>query len=162
MLFAPRLCSSRPWVYQMMSSPLVWTRRGRLSASGASDLLWSACQASRNNLAAGALPGFPPSLIVQVKALACELPQRLGMPLSRMAIADIKRHVIEQGLVWPKLAGPLSGAGSAPMPFVLGNNGVGSSHVILSSLSKQGVSSIFMNALGRPTTAIGRVCHLRR
>lgn len=48
---------------------------------------------------AGAQPGFPPSLIVQVKALACELPHRLGMPLSRMAVADIRRHVIEQGLV---------------------------------------------------------------
>ena len=36
----------------------------RLSASGASDLLCSACQASRNNLAAGVRPAFPPSLIV--------------------------------------------------------------------------------------------------
>ena len=37
--------------------------------------------------------------MVQVKALACELPQRLGMPLSRLAIADLKREVIGQGLV---------------------------------------------------------------
>src|SRR6266545_6088951 len=95
----PRLCSLQPKVYRMRSSPLVWTRRGRLLASGASDLLWSACPVLRNNLAAGVQPGFPPSLVVQVKALACELPQRLGMPLSRLAIADIKREVIGQGLV---------------------------------------------------------------
>src|SRR6266496_3790703 len=82
-----------------MSSPLVWTRRVRLLASGASDSLWSACPVSRNNLAAGVRLAFPPSLVVQVKALACELPQRLGMPLSHLAIADIKREVIGQGLV---------------------------------------------------------------
>src|SRR5713101_4545690 len=83
----------------MMSLPLVWTRRDRLLASGVSDLPESGCLASRNNLAAGGRPGFPPSLIIQVKALACELPHRLGMPLSRLAIADIRQHVITQGLV---------------------------------------------------------------
>src|SRR6266849_3283779 len=44
-------------------------------------------------------PAFPPSLVVQVKALACELPHRLGLPLSRLSIADIRQHVITQGLV---------------------------------------------------------------
>jgi hypothetical protein len=44
-------------------------------------------------------PAFPPSLVVQVKALACELPHRLGLPLSRLPIADIREHVITQGLV---------------------------------------------------------------
>ena len=42
---------------------------------------------------------FSPSLVVQVKALACELPHRLGMPLSRLSIAEIRQHVITQGLV---------------------------------------------------------------
>src|SRR6266567_2085629 len=42
---------------------------------------------------------FPPSLVVQVKALACELPHRLGLPLSRLSIAEIRQHVISQGLV---------------------------------------------------------------
>jgi hypothetical protein len=44
-------------------------------------------------------PAFPPSLVVQVKALACELPHRLGLPLSRLSIAEIRRHVVTQGLV---------------------------------------------------------------
>ena len=42
---------------------------------------------------------FSLSLVVQVKALACELPHRLGLPLSRLSIDEIRRHVISQGLV---------------------------------------------------------------
>jgi hypothetical protein len=44
-------------------------------------------------------PAFPPSLVVQVKALACELPHRIGLPLSRLSIAEIRRHLVTQGLV---------------------------------------------------------------
>lgn len=44
-------------------------------------------------------PGFPPSVVVEVKALACELPQRLGKPLSRFSMAEIQREVIKRGLV---------------------------------------------------------------
>ncbi len=48
---------------------------------------------------AGARPAFPPSLVVQVKALACELPHRQGLPLSRFSIADLRQEVLDQGLV---------------------------------------------------------------
>jgi hypothetical protein len=37
--------------------------------------------------------------VVQVKALACELPHRRGLPLSRFSIADIRQEVLDQGLV---------------------------------------------------------------
>jgi len=40
-----------------------------------------------------------PLFVVQVKALACELPVRLGLPLSRLSVEEIRQHVIEQGLV---------------------------------------------------------------
>lgn len=46
------------------------------------------------NLEAGAKPAFPPSLVVQVKALACELPHLKGLPLSRFSIADIRQEVL--------------------------------------------------------------------
>jgi hypothetical protein len=36
---------------------------------------------------------------VQVKALACELPHRLGLPLSRLSRADIRQEVMAQGIV---------------------------------------------------------------
>jgi hypothetical protein len=82
-----------------MSSPLDWTRLARSSASGASDSLLPVCLAWRHSLGAGVKPAFPPSLVVQVKALACELPHRLGLPLSRLSIEEIRQHVISQGLV---------------------------------------------------------------
>src|SRR5215469_87357 len=53
----------------------------------------------RNNLGAGVPPFFPPSIIVQVKALACELPHRLGLPLSRLSLADIRQEAVAQGIV---------------------------------------------------------------
>jgi hypothetical protein len=83
----------------MTVSLLAWIRRARLSASGASDspsrdfLAWS------RNLGAGVPPSFPPSVVVQVKALACELPHRLQLPLSRLSLSEIRREVITQGLV---------------------------------------------------------------
>ena len=35
---------------------------------------------------------FPPEITVQIKALACELPATLGLPLSRLSVADVARH----------------------------------------------------------------------
>jgi len=45
------------------------------------------------------LPGFPPRVVVAVKALACELPCEAGLPLSRYSIPDLKREVLRRGLV---------------------------------------------------------------
>ena len=42
---------------------------------------------------------FPPSVVVAVKALACELPQQRKLPLSRFSLSEIKREVIREGLV---------------------------------------------------------------
>ena len=36
---------------------------------------------------------------MQVKALACELPHRLGLPLSRLSLVDIRQEVMAQGIV---------------------------------------------------------------
>ena len=82
-----------------MSSLLAWTRPARLSANGASDLLSRGFPASRRSLGAGDPPTFPPGGVVQVKALACELPYRLQLPLSRLSLSEIRREVIcrEQG-----------------------------------------------------------------
>src|ERR1044071_6657477 len=82
-----------------MSSPPDWTRRARSSASGGNDSLWPDCLVSRRSLEAGVKPAFPPSLVVQVKALACELRHRPGLPLSRLSLEQIRQHVIAQGLV---------------------------------------------------------------
>ncbi len=48
---------------------------------------------------AGLPPACPPSVGVAVKALACELPHRYGLPLSRWSLADIQREVVAEGIV---------------------------------------------------------------
>jgi transposase len=47
----------------------------------------------------GRPPVFPPEVVVQVKAIACELPATLGVPLSRLSCADIVREVQHSGIV---------------------------------------------------------------
>lgn len=42
---------------------------------------------------------FPPAVIVEIKALACELPKNLGVPLSRMSMAELRREAISRGMV---------------------------------------------------------------
>jgi len=42
---------------------------------------------------------FPPELVVRVKAIACELPAKLGVPLSRWSLAELGSHVRGCGLV---------------------------------------------------------------
>ena len=41
---------------------------------------------------------FPPQEVAQVKAVACELPRDLGVPLSRFSRAELHRLVIERGV----------------------------------------------------------------
>jgi hypothetical protein len=53
----------------------------------------------RNGLGAGDQPGFPPSVVVAVKALACELPHEHGLPLSRLSIPEIGREAVRRGIV---------------------------------------------------------------
>lgn len=47
----------------------------------------------------GAQRGFPASLVVAIKALACELPYESEVPLSRWSVPEIRREVIARGLV---------------------------------------------------------------
>jgi hypothetical protein len=83
----------------MTSSRPGSTHLARSSASGGSGLPFLDSPVWKLSLGAGVKPAFPPSLVVQVKALACELPHRLGLPLSRLSINEIRQHVISQGLV---------------------------------------------------------------
>jgi len=46
-----------------------------------------------------AVPGvFPPTLIIEVKAIACQLPRELGIPLSRLSTAELQREVANRGI----------------------------------------------------------------
>src|SRR4029079_8148248 len=46
----------------------------------------------------GARPFFPPEVVVQVKALACELPHEHKLPLSRFSRQDLATEVIKRGI----------------------------------------------------------------
>ena len=83
----------------MMKSQPSSTRRGRSSASGARGSSSNVSRAFRSNLAAGGQLAFPPSVVVAVKALACELPHRHGLPLSRHSVPELKREILRRGLV---------------------------------------------------------------
>lgn len=88
--------------------PPVWTTRksrhgsirpGKLSASGVSDSLRNASAAWKSDPEAGARPAFPPSVVVAINALACELPHEHGLPLSRLSLADVRQEAVRRGLV---------------------------------------------------------------
>lgn len=82
----------------MMRSPIGSARVAKSSAAGENGSLkndWPAWKIP--NAPAG--PGFfPPELVVRVKAIACELPSRVGAPLSRWSVAELGSHVRACGL----------------------------------------------------------------
>jgi hypothetical protein len=42
---------------------------------------------------------FAPSVVVEVKQLACELPATTGVPLSRWSCAELARELMVRGVV---------------------------------------------------------------
>jgi DDE superfamily endonuclease len=73
-------------------------RDARSSVAGENGSLKNVWPAWRTN-SAPADPGFfPPELVVRVKAIACELPHRFGVPLSRWSVAELRAHVRSCGL----------------------------------------------------------------
>lgn len=42
---------------------------------------------------------FPPQVVIEIKAIACELPHLLGLPLSRLSTEDIRQEALRRGIV---------------------------------------------------------------
>lgn len=95
----PRLSSWRGRTCPTTSLLHTSIRLEKSSVNGANDSSWLVCLASRRNPEAGVQPAFPPSVVIEVKALACELPYRRGLPLSRFSLSEIRQEVVAQGLV---------------------------------------------------------------
>ena len=72
---------------------------GKSSANGTSASSKSDWRDWKNVLDRVAPGLFPPELIVQVKALACELPSTHNVPLSRWSLDELTQHVCQSGLV---------------------------------------------------------------
>ena len=82
----------------MIRSPRPSPSDAMSSVSGANGSSTSAWPGWRNVPARAAPELFPPAVVVQVKAIACELPATLGVPLSRLSTADVRREVQRQGI----------------------------------------------------------------
>ena len=52
----------------------------------------------RDRPRAGRPRRFPPEEVAQVKAIACELPKKQGVPLSRFSRSELHRFVVERGV----------------------------------------------------------------
>src|SRR3990170_1951096 len=72
-----------------------WTRSG----SGVSVSLSSASPAWTRRRDEDASRLFPPRVVAEVKMLACQLPGELGLPLSRFSREDLRRLLVERGIV---------------------------------------------------------------
>jgi len=49
--------------------------------------------------AEGDRPAFPPGAVVAIKVLACEMPSRLGLPLARWSVAELRGEALARGIV---------------------------------------------------------------
>lgn len=83
----------------MTKSQLASAQDARSLACGENASLNNACEVSRTATDPVAPGPFPPELVVQVKAIACELPSKLGLPLSRWSLSELGSHVRGSGLV---------------------------------------------------------------
>ena len=59
----------------------------------ASALLSRTPPRNRGSFAARPVASYSPRVVAEVKALACELPAKLGLPLSRFSRPELRRHV---------------------------------------------------------------------
>ena len=82
-----------------MRSPAVSAPHAKSFGFGERDLLKSASKAWTNSLAR-VVPGlFLPEIVVQAKALVCELPSKFGVLLSSWSTEDLAVQVRQSGLV---------------------------------------------------------------
>ena len=82
----------------MMKSQIALIHLVKLSACGENVSLKNASPVLKNDPVRDVPRFFPPEIIVQVKALACELPSIHQVPLSRWSVADLGREVRGSGL----------------------------------------------------------------
>jgi hypothetical protein len=81
----------------MMTLQIDLIHPAKLSACGESVSLKNASMGLMNDPVRDAPRFFPPEIVVQVKALACELPSIHQVPLSRWSVADLGREVRGSG-----------------------------------------------------------------
>ena len=96
---APKSSSWPLTVYPIRRSVTGSRCQGRSFQNGENASLNNDWPGFRNSHGAGASALFPPEIIVEIKALACQLPKDLGLPFSRLTRDEIARQAIERGIV---------------------------------------------------------------
>ena len=82
----------------MIKSLPNWIHDVKLSPCGENAFLSDASMAWKNALVRGVPELSPPELVVQIKAIACELPAKFGIPISRWSTGDIASYAQQSGL----------------------------------------------------------------
>ena len=97
--FARRLSSWPPTVSATTSSPRASACSVKSSVNGGSGSSTNAWLGWTKSHEAGAQPAFPPSVVVEVKRLACESPRTIGVPLARWSLRELQREMVTRGVV---------------------------------------------------------------
>ena len=106
-------------------------------------------------------PGlFPPEVVVQVKALACELPSGRQQPLSRWSVAEIAAQARRSGLV-ATISDSTVWRGLTRMPSALATPLL-IFHAIRILRPRRGASGSLSSHLAGPAAEPGRVCAVGR
>jgi hypothetical protein len=83
----------------MTKLPAAWIRLVKSLANGANDSTRKGSKVCKISHAGDAPVLFPPAVIVEIKALACELPRELKIPLSRLSLSELRHEAISRGIV---------------------------------------------------------------
>ena len=98
-LFALKSFCTQPMALKTKKSANGLTCHVKSSASGVNGFLKNAWPVSKIAQGAAGHAVFPPKVVVEVKALACELPSQRNIPFSRLSHADIAREAVRSGIV---------------------------------------------------------------
>lgn len=97
--FVQKLSSSQPKALKTKKSARGSICPGKSSASGenvSTTNAWLVLWISQDR---DAQVIFPPEIVVEIKALACQMPAERGLPFSRLSHAEIAREAVRSGIV---------------------------------------------------------------
>ena len=146
--FEPKLFFWPPKVSRIKKSVNISICHAKSSASGGnvfSNSAWPVCKIVQGRVDPAI---FPPEIVVEINALACELPSQRNLPFSRFSHAEIAREAVRAGIL-PPSAAPRFGVGSALTLSNPGLTGVGFFLVIRILHKRLLVSLTFTKAFGK-------------
>jgi len=95
----PRWCYSprREWTTRRSVKNSIFRARSCRSGGNASST--NVLPVLRNGQDAAGPAFFPPEVVIEIKAPACQLPRDLGLPFSSLTAEEIAKQAVERGIV---------------------------------------------------------------